>query len=246
MEIEGATVVVTGASSGIGAATARAFADAGAKVVLAARNVDALGRIVEEVGEARALAVRTDVTVKKEVDALIGRAVDRFGRVDVMVNNAGVGLATPIPELDPADMEHALAVNVMGPLHGLQAAARAMRETGGGTIVNVSSGTSRIFEPRLGGAYPAMKRMLEILSDYARAQLEADHIRVMVVLPYIIATRFFENALGDRSGLAAAHGGRIPNLPPPDPPAKVAAAIVDGVREERDEVRLAPERARGD
>lgn len=246
MDLQGKTVIVTGASSGIGEAASRAFAAAGANVVLASRNQAALAAQAAELGHERSLAVATDVTKRDQVDALVERAVERFGRLDAIVNNAGVGLRAGIADLDPAEFERLFQVNLMGPLYGMQAGIRAMRKSGGGTIVNISSGTSRIVVPVLGGAYPALKRALEVLSDYARAELAGDGIRVLVVLPYLTDTNFAKNALGRAlggSGLPAPNFEAMRrNLPPAHSAEFVANRIVEGVRSEETEISLAPQR----
>src|SRR5580692_5359493 len=100
MDLRGKTVVVTGASSGIGEAAARAFSAAGANVVLAARNREAIDALAAELGPERSLAVATDVTDRAQVDAMVDRTIDRFGRLDVIVNNAGVGLRSSIADLE--------------------------------------------------------------------------------------------------------------------------------------------------
>ncbi len=242
MDLHSKTVIVTGASSGIGEAAARSFVAAGANVVLASRSQEALAALATEFGQERALAIATDVTQRDQVDALVDGAVERFGRLDVMVNNAGVGLIAGIAELDPDDFERLFQVNLMGPLYGMQAAIRAMRKTGGGTIVNVSSGTSRIVVPVLGGGYPALKRALEVLSDYARAELVEEGIKVLVVLPYLTATNFGENALGRRGLPPPSFEAIRRNLPPAHSAEFVANRIVDAVRNEEAEVSLAPPR----
>lgn len=243
MDPQGKTVIVTGASSGIGAASARAFAAAGANLVLAARNRPAIESLAAEIGSERALAVETDVTRRDQVEAMVDAAVERFGRLDILVNNAGVGLRGPIESMDPQDFERLFQVNLMGPLLGMQAAIRAMRrtgdekETGGGMIVNVSSGTSRIVIPFLGGAYPALKRALEVMSDYARVQLAADNIKVFVILPYITATPFAANALGSAVPMNFAARG---NIAQPHSAEYVAEKILEGVRADSTEMSLSP------
>ncbi len=238
MDPRGKTVIVTGASAGIGQALARAFVAAGANVVLAARNLEALQLLAKELGQEQTLVVPTDVTRREQVDALVGRTVERFGRLDVLVNNAGIGMMSTVADLDPDEFLQLFQVNLMGPLLGMQAAIRAMRKTGGGTIVNISSGTSRIVVPFLGGAYPALKRALEIMSDYARLQLVDEQIKVLVVLPYITATNFTANALGRQD--AATYIGVRRNLPPPHTAEFVAEKVLEGLRSDATEISLVP------
>jgi NAD(P)-dependent dehydrogenase (short-subunit alcohol dehydrogenase family) len=240
MDPRGRTVIVTGASAGIGKALARAFVSGGANVVLASRNVQALNSLANELGQEQTLVVPTDVTQRDQIDALVDRTVERFGRLDVLVNNAGVGLYTSVADVDPDDFQRLFQVNLMGPLHGMQAAVRTMRKTGGGTIVNISSGTSRIVVPFLGGTYPALKRALEILSDYARAQLADEGIKVLVVLPYITATKFAENVLGPRLAAAPNSDASRRNLLPPHTAEFVAEKVLEGLRNDATEISLAP------
>jgi len=240
MDVRGKTVIVTGASAGIGEALARALVAAGANVVLASRNVEALNSLANELGQEQTLVVPTDVSQREQVEALVNRTVERFGRLDVLVNNAGVGLMSSVADLDPDEFQQLFQVNLMGPLLGMQAAIRAMRKTGGGTIVNISSGTSRIVVPFLGGAYPALKRALEILSDYARVQLADESIKVLVVLPYITMTKFADNALGRRAAVVPDFDAVRRNLPPAHTAEFVADKVLEALRNGATEISLAP------
>jgi NAD(P)-dependent dehydrogenase (short-subunit alcohol dehydrogenase family) len=142
MDMTDKTVVITGASRGIGEAAARAFAEAGANVVLLARGGEAIGRIAREIGD-RALAITCDVTSWSQVKAAMDQAAWRFGGIDVLINNAGV--IEPIAMLracDPAAWSKAVDVNLKGVFHGMRAVVPLMREKGGGTVLTVSSGAA--------------------------------------------------------------------------------------------------------
>lgn len=142
MDLQGKTVVVTGASRGIGEAAARAFGGAGANVVLLARSGDAIGRIAREIGD-RTLAVTCDVSSWSQMKAAVDQAVWRFGGVDVLVNNAGV--IEPISMLrnsDPAAWSKAFDINLKGVFHGMRAVVPVMRKRGGGTVLTVGSGAA--------------------------------------------------------------------------------------------------------
>ena len=142
-DLGGRTVIVTGASRGIGAATARAFAEAGANVVLLARREEQIAEIAGEIGASRALAVPCDVTRFWEVQAAVEAAVSTFGSLDVLISNAGT--IEPIGRLDEADTDawgQAVDVNLKGVFHGIRAALPVMVERGAGTIINVSSGAA--------------------------------------------------------------------------------------------------------
>lgn len=142
MDLQGKTVVVTGASRGIGEAAARAFSQAGANIVLLARNGDAIGRIARDIGE-RALAVTCDVASWSQVKAAVDQAIYRFGAIDVLVNNAGV--IEPISMLrdsDPGAWSRAFDINLKGVYHGMRAVVPVMRRQGGGTVITVGSGAA--------------------------------------------------------------------------------------------------------
>ena len=142
MDMQGKTVVITGASRGIGAAAVREFAGAGANVVLLARSGDAIGKIAREIGD-RALAVTCDVASWSQVKAAVDQAAWRFGGVDVLVNNAGV--IEPIAMLrdsDPAGWAKGFDINLKGVYHGMRAVVPGMRKRGGGTVITVGSGAA--------------------------------------------------------------------------------------------------------
>jgi len=187
MDLAGAVVIVTGASSGIGEATARLLYEAGALPVLAARRKDRIAALSEELGGA--LAVETDVTDHHAVVRLAMATVDRHGRIDGLVNNAGASLHGPLDRLDPAALSAAFELNVVGVLAATQAVLPVMRAQRSGRIVNVSSGTTRMLPVGVGG-YAATKVALNMLTAVARAELEEDGIAVSLVVPSVTATEF--------------------------------------------------------
>jgi NAD(P)-dependent dehydrogenase (short-subunit alcohol dehydrogenase family) len=236
MSVEGKVVVVTGASSGIGLATARLLAARGARVVLAARNEPALKRIAAELPGS--LAVKTDLRRADDIRRLIERTLEQFGRVDCLVNNAGQDFNAPVEAIDPDDLRQVLELNLLGPLQAMQAVIPNMRRQGGGSIVNVSSGTTRMILTGSAG-YSASKAALNYVSLAAREELAPDGIKVSVIYPYVTETELERNAIGAEPD---ATGESPPGLPPADPPEKVAEAILALIESGEAELSLVPRR----
>ncbi|MFI9382516.1 SDR family NAD(P)-dependent oxidoreductase [Kutzneria sp. NPDC052558] len=202
IDLTGKTVIVTGASSGIGAATARALHAAGAVPVLAARRADRLKELSEELGGA--LGVATDVTDAEQVRGLVAATLERHGRIDGLVNNAGASIGGPIADVDLDEYRRILDLNVVSLVGVTQAVLPAMREQRFGRIVNVSSGTTRHTLPGV-GAYAATKSAVNMLSAVLRAELAGDGIAVSLLLPSITATEFgdgmFQLGVAPRPGM---------------------------------------------
>ena len=218
--LDGRVAIITGASSGIGAATARAFAAAGASVVLVARRAEELRRLAAEL-PGQPLAVAVDVADAEAVRELVRQVVERYQRVDILVNNAGVGLAAPVADLDPADLERSLAVNLFGPLHLIQAALPYMHYQPGQTrpqIIQVSSVVALRSLPYQSG-YSGAKAALERMSEALRVELRDRNIVVTVVRPGTTDTPFREQRLGGGAD-------RRRFVPRGVPPERVAAAIL--------------------
>jgi NAD(P)-dependent dehydrogenase (short-subunit alcohol dehydrogenase family) len=185
----GRTVLVTGASSGIGRETALAFADAGANIVLLARRARVLGKVAAETRKlgATTLVASADVTDAAAVAAAFRKAVKRFGAVDVVINNAGVLIPSKVADLRVADLRKMLDVNLIGALHVMQTAVSVMREQGHGHIVNVASLAGRRGFSPLGG-YCASKFALVGLTEALRTELVGEDIYVSLVMPGVVDT----------------------------------------------------------
>ena len=187
--IEGKVVVITGASSGLGEATARMLSAHGATVVLGARRVDRVEALAAELTAAggRALALQTDVTRAAEVQRLVDAAVEKFGRIDVIVNNAGLMPSSPLERLKIADWDRMIDVNIKGVLYGIAAALPHMKAQKGGHIVNVSSVAGH--KVRAGTAvYSATKHAVRVLTEGLRQEVKPYGIRTTIVSPGAVAT----------------------------------------------------------
>ncbi len=185
--IKGKTVLITGASRGIGEAAARAFAAAGANVVLAARDGDAVSRIAAEIGDAAA-GIACDVTDLDQVRAAVDLAISRFGALDILIGNAGV--IEPIARLDAADpaaWSRAIDINLKGVFHGMRAALPVMQAQGHGTIITISSGAAH--NPLEGwSGYCASKAGAAMLTSCAHLEAGAAGLRIMGLSPGTVAT----------------------------------------------------------
>jgi NADP-dependent 3-hydroxy acid dehydrogenase YdfG len=182
--IDGKVIVITGASSGLGLAAARLLSARGARVVLGARRVDRLDQLAEELNVQghRALAVATDVTVAGDVRRLVDSAVETFGRIDVLVNNAGVMPQSPLARLKVEEWDRTIDVNLKGVLYGIAAALPHMQRQMSGHIVNVSSTAGH--KVMLNGAvYSATKHAVRALSEGFRQEVKDWNIRTTVISP---------------------------------------------------------------
>jgi len=225
--LKGKVAVVTGASSGVGEATARELALRGASVVLASRAVDRLEALRREISASGipALAVKTDVTDRDSVEAMIGRAVGELGSLDILVNNAGLGLSGRIAEVRAEDVRHVFEVNAVGPLNCIQYALPHMGE--GGRIINVSSVVGRRAIPKV-GAYCASKFALNALSDALRVEIADRGVTVTSVYPGTTRTSFRENSRRTRD---EKRGWRPKGVPPERVAVKIADAAERGPRD---------------
>ena len=188
--------VVTGASSGIGEAASRSLARRGFRLVLAGRRIDLLSRLAAEIESqgGEALAVRTDLVDSAQTQGLVEQAMARFGRIDVLVNNAGYGEGGPIELLGRDSMRRQFEVNLYAALELCGLVAPIMRRQGCGRIINVSSLSARLSGP-LGGLYCATKGAMDRATDALRLELLPWNIRVVLVAPGLIDTEIFATAI---------------------------------------------------
>jgi NADP-dependent 3-hydroxy acid dehydrogenase YdfG len=191
--LAGKTAVVTGASSGIGEATARLLAREGCNVVLAARREDRLNALAADLGEG-ALAAPTDVTDPAACAALVARTVERFGSMEILVNNAGLGLYGSVAEGDPEDWRKMFDVNVLGVLYVTRAAVRQMLRQGAGDVVFVSSLAGRRVPRADGTVYAATKHAVNAVAEGLRLDVHEKGIRVINVEPGLVRTEFPESS----------------------------------------------------
>ncbi|HWA83422.1 MAG TPA: SDR family oxidoreductase [Fimbriimonadaceae bacterium] len=223
MQIDNRVFIVTGASSGIGLAAAKALAAKGGKIALLARSTETLKELASNL--AGSLAVTTDMTDFDRVRQAIAEVHAHFGRIDGLINNAGRSYAAAVEEIDPALFDEIFHLNVLGPIVAMQAVIPAMREQGAGSIVNINSGTAFMTIPQY-SVYSSSKRALLGFTMTARAELEKDGIVVSEVYPFITATNFGKNRMGSPAG-----GGPASTYADGDSPEFVAGLIVQAIEE---------------
>lgn len=185
--IEGKVVVITGASSGMGAETARHLVKAGAKVVLGARRLDRLQALADELGITHDAVLKTDVVNRNEVKALVDHAVKLHGRVDVMINNAGIMPTALLEEVRVDEWDQMIDINVKGVLYGIAAALPYMKEQKSGQIINVSSIAGHIVNPGV-VVYCATKHAVRAISEGLRKEVKPYNIRSTILSPGAVDT----------------------------------------------------------
>jgi NADP-dependent 3-hydroxy acid dehydrogenase YdfG len=187
--LSGKVALVTGASSGIGDATARALAAAGADVVVTARRVDRLDALVKELEKegVKAHAIAADLLKDADNKRIVTETEEKFGRLDILVNNAGVMLLSPVADSNPDDWRRMLELNVLAMMISSQAALPGMKKRGGGDIINISSTAGRTANPA-GAGYSATKFGVVAFSEALRREVQKDKIRICVIEPGLVAT----------------------------------------------------------
>ena len=194
-KLDGKVAVVTGASSGIGEATAEALAAEGATVVVAARREERLADLAKRIeeGGGRVLAAACDVADEDQAHGLIRKAEEEFGRVDILVNNAGVMLLSTVGKGLSDEWRRMFDVNVLGLLYTTDAAVETMKRQGGGHLVNISSVAGRKVTRDASGVYAGSKFAVGAISEGLRQELLADNIRVTIVEHGAVATELTDH-----------------------------------------------------
>jgi short-subunit dehydrogenase len=239
MEIQNKVIIVTGASHGIGLAVARLLSKEGARVILAARSGDIIIAVEKELPGS--FAVMTDMRKPDDIKGLIAKTLDKYGRIDVLINNAGQGMYGPVENIDLDNYREIMELNVYAPLLAMQAVIPQMRKQGGGIILNVSSKVSKNYFPNL-AAYASTKYALNALSLTARQELAKDKIIVSVMHPKMTATDFGKNSIRKepetlRAPVSNTRPGDRPGMEI-DTPEQVAQKIYELIKSEESEAEM--------
>ena len=177
---------------GVGEGLARAFAAQGAKVAIAARSAEKLQALANSLpGESQVIVA--DMSRPEQVRGMVEQTIGRFGRIDILVNNAAVGMYSPVIEMDMAAAEELFKTNWMGPVHAIQAAVPHMKRQGGGQIINISTVAARLPLPYF-GSYASTKYAMTAMNDILRMELRPDNIKVLLVFLGRVRTNFTANA----------------------------------------------------
>jgi NADP-dependent 3-hydroxy acid dehydrogenase YdfG len=230
--METRTAVVTGASSGIGAAIARRFGSEGWNLALAARREKELELVASQAG-ARALPVITDVSRKEDMERLFDEALKKFGKVDVWINNAGRGVGKKVLELTEKEFDEIVAVNLKSVFYGLQVIVPHFQQRGEGHLINISSFLGRVPLVAYRSVYNAAKAAVNVLTANLRMDLRLTHprIRVSLVMPGVVKTDFARNALGGTPPMPP--GGRPSMIPQtPEEVAEMVCALIENPKAE--------------
>lgn len=231
------SIVITGASAGIGAAIARRLGRDGHKIVLAARRADLLAEVAKECGP-EAIAVVADVTHREDVERLRDQALMAFGNVDVWINNAGRGISLSVLDLTDADLDEMMLINVKSALYGMQVIVPYFIERGHGHLINISSFLGRVPLAAHRSAYNAAKAALNALTANLRADVASKGVDVSLVMPGLVSTDFARNVIGTPNAIPPSW---TPNAAmKPQTPEEVADAVAGLIANPRAEIYTNP------
>ena len=196
MKLNNKVALITGASKGIGKGIAIRFAHEGAAVILASRSMDLLSAIAAEINNegGQALALKVDVRNSESVQRVVDKAVEKFNRLDIMVNNAGISMVHPSEDLAPQDWTRALETDLFGVFYGCQSAARQMMKQGGGCIINITSIYGLVAAP-MRAAYCASKAAGNMLTKLLASEWAVKKIRVNAIAPGYIRTELVQGVI---------------------------------------------------
>ena len=195
--VAGKVVVITGASSGLGAETARHLVKAGAKVALGARRKDRLDALVEELGSEQAAAFKVDVTKREEVDAFVKGAIKKFGQIDAMLHNAGVMPLAPLAENRHEEWDQCIDVNLKGVLYGVGAVLPHMSERKSGQNLFVSSVAGHVVNPA-GAVYCATKFGVRAIAESLRKEVKGHNLRTTILSPGAVESELPNSVKSER------------------------------------------------
>jgi len=236
--MESKVIVITGASEGIGASLARIAGSRGHRVVLAARREKELNEVARQSGSGAVFQV-TDVTRRDDVQRLKKNAIDKCGKVDVWINNAGRGIMKPVMELTDRDVDEIMDVNLKSALYGMQVIVPYFQQQKKGHLINISSFLGRVPLVTFRSVYSAAKAALNSLTANLRMDLQADYpeVHVSTVMPGMVSTEFFKNAVGYSSAHPPMAAGTVPNAQTAD---EVSEAIMSLIEKPRAEIFTNP------
>lgn len=226
MKVKDKVAIVTGASSGIGLATAKLLHQKGATVVLAARSLDKLQKLAKELPGS--LVVQADMTKEEDIKKLVAQTLKKFGRIDILVNNAGRGYDAFIEEIETTKFKELFHLNLLGPVLAIQQVLPIMKKQGEGAIVNISSGTALMALPGM-SVYSSLKRALVGVSLTANEELKEHHISVSAVYPYITATDFEKNTIKTKRIQSQNEDEGDSWMAKADPPELIAEKVLEAI-----------------
>jgi len=223
--MNGKVVVITGGSGGIGAAVAELIASSGASVVLVARREAEVTAVADRCGP-NSLAIVADMTSRDEVKRVVRESIERFGHIDIWVNNVGQGISRVPSQLTDDDIDEIVRINVKSAIYGMQEILRHFKERGSGQVINISSMLGRIPFAVIRSAYNGSKHLLNAITANFRTEVQETHpgIQFTLVSPGVVRTEFGKNAR---------HGGPDSRELPNSQSAEEVAAVIAGVMESR-------------